>query len=178
MASSLRRVSNVPYEGNSCERPRLHKLGRKWLVEYQHDEKDLLVDETNMNEVVYVYKCADSFLRIKGKVNTITMDSCRRFSLVFDSVVSAAEFINCQSVEMQVLGTVGTISIDKTEGCKMYLSADSLGVEVISCKSTEMNVLVPKDDGEYMEFPIPEQCKTIVNPERNGISTFVVDNKQ
>lgn len=170
--------NSVPYEGSLLERPRLYKLGRKWLVEYQHDCKDLLIDETNMNEAVYIYKCSNVFLRVKGKVNTITMDSCKKTSLVFDSVVSAAEFINCQSVEMQVLGVVGTISVDKTDGCKIYLSEESLGVEVISSKSTEMNVLVPKDGGEdYAEFAVPEQYKTVVAIDKKGINTSVIENK-
>lgn len=46
-----------------------------------------------------------------GKVNSITLDSCKKTSLVFDSVVSAVEFINCQSVQMQVLTKVILTSI-------------------------------------------------------------------
>ena len=41
-----------------------------------------------------------------GKVNSVTLDSCKKTSVVFDSVVSAVEFINCQSVQMQVLTKV------------------------------------------------------------------------
>ncbi|KAI4472000.1 adenylyl cyclase-associated protein [Holotrichia oblita] len=169
--------SNPPFEGNISEKPRMYKLGRKWLVEHQHEQKELLIDETNMNEVVYMYKCSESFLRIKGKINTITMDSCRKTSLVFDSVVASMEFINCQSVEMQVLGTVGTISIDNTSGCKIYLSRDSLDVEITSSKSNEMNIMLPKENGEYIELAIPEQCKTVVNEDRKSINTCVVENK-
>lgn len=55
-----------------------------------------------MNNVVYLFRCTDSTVTVKGKINSITLDSCKKTSVVFDSVVSAMEFINCQSVQMQV----------------------------------------------------------------------------
>ncbi|XP_012278924.1 adenylyl cyclase-associated protein 1 isoform X2 [Orussus abietinus] len=147
--------------------------GKKWLVEYQKGNRDLLVENAEMNNVVYVYRCQDSTLVIKGKVNSVVMDSCRKSSVVFDSLVSSIEFVNCQSVQMQVLGKVPTISIDKTDGCQMYLSPESLDVEFISSKSSEMNVMVPKGNGDYSEYPIPEQFKTTIG--KKGLSTTAVD---
>lgn len=111
----------------------------------------------------------------QGKINSITLDSCKKTSVVFDSLVSSMEFINCQSVQMQVMGKVPTISIDKTDGCQIYLSPESLDVEIISSKSSEMNVLVPKGDGDYTEIPVPEQFKTRVSG--SGLVTEIVENK-
>ncbi|XP_003488328.1 adenylyl cyclase-associated protein 1 isoform X1 [Bombus impatiens] len=147
--------------------------GKKWLVEYHKGNKDLLIDNVEMNNVIYMFRCHDSTLVVKGKVNSIVMDSCRKSSVVFDSVVSSIEFVNCQSVQMQVLGKVPTISIDKTDGCQMYLSSDSLDVEFISSKSSEMNVMVPRGNGDYAEYPIPEQFKTTISSK--GLSTIAVD---
>ncbi|XP_034947836.1 adenylyl cyclase-associated protein 1 isoform X2 [Chelonus insularis] len=147
--------------------------GKKWLVEYHKGNKDLLVENAEMNNVVYMYRCQDCTLVIKGKVNSVVMDSCRKSSIVFDSLVSSIEFVNCQSVQMQVLGKVPTISIDKTDGCQMYLSPESLQVELITSKSSEMNVMVPKGNGDYTEYPVPEQFKTLVSPK--GLSTTAVD---
>lgn len=70
--------------------------------EYHKGNKDLLVDNVEMNNVVYMFRCQDSTMVVKGKVNSIVMDSCRKSSVVFDSVVSSIEFVNCQSVQMQV----------------------------------------------------------------------------
>lgn len=61
-----------------------------------------MIDNAEMNNVVYLFKCADSTVTVKGKINSITLDSCKKTSVVFDSVVAAMEFINCQSVQMQV----------------------------------------------------------------------------
>lgn len=103
-----------------------------------------------MNNVVYIYKCTDSTIQVRGKINSIVMDSCKKTSVIFETLVSSMEFINCQSVQMQVVGKVATISIDKSDGCQMYLSEDSLGVEVVSSKSSELNILVPTPSGEYV----------------------------
>ncbi|XP_043495372.1 adenylyl cyclase-associated protein 1 [Polistes fuscatus] len=153
--------------------PVFTKDGKKWLVEYHKGNKDLLIDNVEMNNVVYMFRCQDSTMVVKGKVNSIVMDSCRKSSVVFDSVVSSIEFVNCQSVQMQVLGKVPTISIDKTDGCQMYLNSESLDVELITSKSSEMNVMVPKGNGDYTEYPVPEQFKTTISPK--GLSTIAID---
>lgn len=143
--------------------PSFVRDGKKWLIEYQKGNSNLVVEDAEMNNVVYMFRCENSTLQIKGKINSVVMDSCKKCSLVFDSLVASAEFVNCQSVQMQVLGKVPTISIDKTDGCQMYLSADSLDVEIVSSKSSEMNVMIPKGtSGDYTEQPIPEQFKTLI----------------
>ncbi|CAK9816611.1 Adenylyl cyclase-associated protein 1 [Anthophora plagiata] len=167
-AASMKTSANASIE--KC--PVFTKDGKKWLVQYHKGNKDLLIDSAEMNNVVYMFQCQDSTLVVKGKVNTITVDSCRKSSVVFDSVVSSIEFVNCQSVQMQVLGKVPTISIDKTDGCQMYLSSQSMDVELISSKSSEMNVMVPQENGDYSEYPVPEQFKTTISPK--GLNTIAV----
>lgn len=142
--------------------PVFNKDGKKWLIEYQKSNPNLLIDKVEMNNVVYMFRCQDSTLTIKGKINSVVMDSCKKCSLLFDSVVASIEFVNCQSVQMQVLQKCPTISIDKSDGCQMYLSKDSLDVEIVSSKSSEMNVLIPTVNGEYTEQAIPEQYKTLI----------------
>lgn len=85
--------------------PSFVRDGKKWLIEYQKSNHNLLVDGAEMNNVVYLFKCTDSTITVKGKINSITLDSCKKTSVVFDSLVSSIEFINCQSVQMQVSGS-------------------------------------------------------------------------
>ncbi|XP_049857999.1 adenylyl cyclase-associated protein 1 [Schistocerca gregaria] len=155
--------------------PTFTKEGKKWMVEYQKGNHSLVVENAEMNNVVYMFKCQDSTLTVKGKINSVVLDSCKKASIVFDNLVSSIEFVNCQSVQMQVLGKVPTITIDKTDGCQMYLSPESLDVEIVSSKSSEMNVMVPKGNGDYAEFPVPEQFKTTVS--QKGLQTIAVENK-
>lgn len=148
IGSGNKAAASVP----AVKDPVFARDGKKWLIEYQKNNNSLLVENAEMNNVVYMFKCEGSVLTVKGKVNNIVLDSCKKCSLVFDSVVASIEFVNCQSVQMQVLGFVPTISIDKTDGCQMYLSKDSLGVEVVSSKSSEMNVMLPEASGDYVCF--------------------------
>lgn len=142
--------------------PKFELEGKKWAVEYHVKNPNLVIEETETNQSVYVYRCEGSTLKVEGKVNNIVVDGCKKCAVVFTDAVSSCEFINCQSVQMQVMGKVPTISIDKTDGCQMFLSKDSIGVEIITAKSSEMNVMIPNGE-DFVEQPIPEQFKTVIN---------------
>jgi len=150
-----------PAQQAPAKPPKLELEGKKWAVEYFKGNPNLLIEGTETNQSVYVYRCENSTLKVDGKVNNIVVDGCKKLAVVFDNVVSSCEFINCQSVQMQVLGKVPTISIDKTDGCQMFLSKESLQTEIITAKSSEMNVMIPDGD-EFVEQPVPEQFKTVV----------------
>uniref|UniRef100_A0A4X2JUD8 Adenylyl cyclase-associated protein n=1 Tax=Vombatus ursinus TaxID=29139 RepID=A0A4X2JUD8_VOMUR len=139
--------------------PVLELEGKKWRVEYQENSNDLVISDTELKQVAYIFKCNKSTLQIKGKINSITIDNCKKFGLVFDNVVGIVEVINSKDIQIQVMGKVPTISINKTEGCHIYLSEEALDCEIVSAKSSEMNILIPQD-GDYKEFPVPEQFKT------------------
>nr|XP_057902255.1 adenylyl cyclase-associated protein 1 isoform X1 [Doryrhamphus excisus] len=141
--------------------PVLELDGKKWKVENQEGAQNLVISDTELKQVVYAFKCNTSTLQVKGKINSITLDNCKKMGLVFDDVVGIVDVINCKDVKVQVLGRVPTISINKTDGCHVYLSNDSLNCEIISAKSSEMNILVPQKDGEFTELPVPEQFKTV-----------------
>ncbi|XP_063168535.1 adenylyl cyclase-associated protein 1 [Candoia aspera] len=146
--------------------PVLELEGKKWRVENQENASNLVISDTELKQVAYVYKCVNSTLRVKGKINSITLDNCKKLGLVFDDVVGIVEIINSRDTQIQVMGKVPTISINKTDGCQVYLSKNSLDCEIVSAKSSEMNVLVPTDNGDFNEFPIPEQFKTQWNGQK------------
>lgn len=136
--------------------------GKKWAVEHQNGAKDLVIAETESRQTVYIYKCVNTTVHIKGKVNSITCDGCKKTAVVFDTCVASFEFVNCNSMQVQVTGKVPTITIDKTDGAQVYLSKESMGVELVTAKSSEMNVLYPEgDNGDFIEIPLPEQFKTV-----------------
>ncbi|KAL8558490.1 hypothetical protein ACOMHN_059231 [Nucella lapillus] len=145
-------------------KPPLTELqNKKWVVEYHTGNKSIVLDKTELKQMVYVFKCVDSVIQVKGKVHSIIMDSCKKTAVVFDDLVASLEFVNCQSMQGQVTGKVPTISIDKTDGCMIYLSSASLDTEIVSAKSSEMNVLVPVGGGDFKEFALPEQFKSTWN---------------
>lgn len=140
--------------------PKLALEGNKWLVEFYTNKQDLRITETSMRHSIYVYKCTNCTIVIEGKVNSIVLDQCNKVGVQFTSVVSLIEFVNCRSMKAQALERVPTVQIEKTDGCHIYLSETSLDTEFITSKSSEMSINVPVGDGEYKEYPIPEQFKT------------------
>lgn len=43
------------------------------VQEYQVGNKNVVISDTNMKQVVYVYKCVDCTVQIKGKVNNVNV---------------------------------------------------------------------------------------------------------
>lgn len=147
--------------------PVFELVDKKWKIENQLNRNDLVIEDTDLKQTVYIYQCKECTITVKGKINSIIVDSCNRVGLLFDDVLSTVEFINSKSVQMQVLGRVPTVSIEKTDGCQVYLSRNSLNSEIVSSKSSSMNVLIPNEnDDEFTEHPVPEQFKTKINSSR------------
>ena len=140
--------------------PKLALEGNKWLVEFYTNKSDLRITETSMRHSIYIYKCSNCTIVVEGKVNSIVLDQCNKVGVQFTSVVSLIEFVNCRSMKAQALDRVPTVQIEKTDGCHIYLPESSLDTEFITSKSSEMSINVPVGDGEYKEYPIPEQFKT------------------
>ncbi|XP_038990054.1 cyclase-associated protein 1-like isoform X3 [Phoenix dactylifera] len=119
------------------------QMGRKWAIENQIGRKDLVIDDCDSKQSVYLFGCKDSVLQVKGKMNNITVDKCTKMGIVFTDVVAACEIVNCNGVEVQCQGSASTISIDNTSGCQLYLSKDSLEASITTAKSSEINVMIP-----------------------------------
>ncbi|KAF6166639.1 hypothetical protein GIB67_005501 [Kingdonia uniflora] len=135
------------------------QMGRKWVVENQIGRKNLVIDDCDSKQSVYVFGCKDSVLQIQGKVNNITVDKCTKMAVVFMDVVAACEIVNCNGVEVQCQGSAPTISVDNTTGCQLYLSKDSLETSITTAKSSEINVLVPGAEAsdDWGEHALPQQ---------------------
>lgn len=134
------------------------KRSDNWFIEYQHDNVTT-VSDTHLRQKVYIFGCTDASIVIEGKVNTITLDSCKTTKLLFDNVVSSLEIINSKSIQAQCKGIVPSVAIDKTDGCIVYVSWEGREVNFITSKSSEMNVSLPSGPGsdEMIERPLPEQ---------------------
>lgn len=144
--------------------PKLALEGNKWIVEFQKDNKGIVIEETEPKHTVYIYKCENSVVQVKGKVNAITLDGCKKTGVVFESAIASCEIVNCQSVQIQVTGKVPNFAVDKTDGCQLFISKESLAAEIVTSKISEMNiVLPPKNEGEDgTECPVSEQYLTVI----------------
>ncbi|KAH7292588.1 hypothetical protein KP509_29G076200 [Ceratopteris richardii] len=139
------------------------QMERKWIVENQVGNRELVISKCNAWQSVYIFGCKDCVVQIQGKVNNITLDKCQKTGVVFKDVVSAFEVVNCTSVEVQCQGTAPSISVDNTTGCHIYLSKSSLGACITTAKSSEVNVLVPgeTEDADLVEHALAEQFLSV-----------------
>ncbi|EFJ51526.1 regulator of actin cytoskelton capa [Volvox carteri f. nagariensis] len=133
--------------------------GTKWVVENFSGRQDLLVENNAPKNSVYVYGCTDCVVQVQGKVNAITLDNCRRVGVVFGNVISSAEAVNCNSVQLQTTGTVPTISVEKTDEAQLFLSQQASGA-YHRAKCSSINVVVVPAEGDSSdphEHAVPEQ---------------------
>lgn len=103
--------------------------------------------------------------------------SCKKTSVLLNTLVSSLEITRCQSFTAQITGHTPTILVDNTDGGQVYLSDDGLGTEVVTSKSSALNVSIPVVGvpGEYEELPLPEQLMhTFARKDRATVTTHVV----
>jgi adenylyl cyclase-associated protein len=140
--------------------PKFGLNGKKWEVEFQKDNQSIVIEESNVKQACYIYKCVNSVIYVKDKINSIALDGCKKCQVVFADVISGVELVDCDSCKLQCSGTVHTIAIDKSQGVQVILNEASLGAEILTAKCSELNVIVPGSEfegGEYKEFALPEQ---------------------
>lgn len=143
----------------SIKEPKKELVGNKWFVmDFINEPSPIVIEGATIGESVFVGKCINSIVQVKGKVNSITFNECKGSSLVMESCVSGVDFIKCEKFGLQVDGYCPMITTDKCDGGNVYLSKDSINAEISTSCTTAMNVNLPiGDDDEFVEFAIPEQ---------------------
>ncbi|KAK3815584.1 MAG: adenylate cyclase associated N terminal-domain-containing protein [Linnemannia elongata] len=143
--------------------PKLALEGNKWVVGNFENNNEVILDQVELNQSVYIYGCKNSTIQIKNKVATIAIDSCTKTGLCMDSLTSL-DLVNSKSVQVQILGRAPTVNLDKIDSCMLYLSKECLDVEIITSKCSAVNILTPEttEDGndDFVERPVPEQFLT------------------
>lgn len=142
-------------------------ISNKSQENYDNEQQPIEI-EASISHSVLISRCSKTTIIIKGKANAISIDNSPRLSLVIDSLVSSVDVIKSTNFALQVLGTLPTILMDSVDGAQIYLSKDSLNTEVFHSKSSgiNLNIIVgdetPYNEGDYKEFPLPEQLKTTI----------------
>lgn len=140
--------------------PRKELVGNKWFIENYENESEPIVLEANKDESIFVGNCSNLLIQVKGKVNAVSLNECDNTSIVVDSTISGIELIKCIKFGVQVENTLPQITLDKCDGGNIYLSKDSIQAELYTSCSTAINVNYPVgEDGDFVEFPLPEQLK-------------------
>eukprot|EP00189_Rhodosorus_marinus_P010361 CAMPEP_0184741210 /NCGR_PEP_ID=MMETSP0315-20130426/4274_1 /TAXON_ID=101924 /ORGANISM="Rhodosorus marinus, Strain UTEX LB 2760" /LENGTH=283 /DNA_ID=CAMNT_0027211391 /DNA_START=101 /DNA_END=952 /DNA_ORIENTATION=- len=147
----------------AAKTPTLELKGKKWVVEFFEGNNEIILDVNNIKESVYIYRCNKSTIQIKGKCNSIAIDSCKKFNCVFESALSICEVVNSSDIQIQSTGASPAVTVDNCNTLTYYLSAEALAdAQIITSKSAAVNLCAPKPDDpdDMFETPIPEQMVT------------------
>jgi len=144
-----------------------------WFVEnYSNTNETITIPNVQLKENVFISNCNNINISIPDKTKSITVNSSKRVTISFKSVVSIFEIVNSQNIKIECLDTVPSIQIDKSSGIQMYLSRAGVAVipNIITSNVSEINLVVPgvTDDDDPVELPLPEQY----------ISKYDIENKK
>ena len=137
-------------------------------------EGQIVIDETRLNDMIYIGSCKNCTIIVKGKINGVTVDSCNKVGVVCDDIVSVFEVVNSNSMQCQIVGKAPCVNIDKCTGVQLYLSAAAVAAaeptKVYTSKTSSINILVPgkTEDDDMVEMAVPEQfCSVVVDGKLN-----------
>lgn len=138
------------------------------MQENYENEPELVITETEINQSVFIFRCKNTTINIKGKVNTISVMECAKTNVLADSLVSSVDIIKSTGFALQILHQIPTVLVDQCDGGVIYIPKESLNVEVFTTKTTALNICIPEagDDSDYAERPVPEQLKHTI---KNGL---------
>jgi len=141
----------------------------KWDVSH-HTSGIVNVNVENKIHSVYIYKCGNAVIDVRGTGKSILVDSCNKTQILCDEMISTVEFVNCKNIKFQVRENVPTVTIDKTDSIVTYLSWKSMACNFVTSKSSDMNVSYPKSEGsdDMEEQPIPEQFSSVLKRKEDG----------
>lgn len=155
--------------------PKKELVDTKWVVENFEDDHEIVI-EGEMQQSVFIGKCSNVTVQIKGKINALSLSECSKVALVVDSLVSGIDVIKCFKYGIQVLQTTPMISIDQSSEGQIYLSKDSLNTDIFTSSTTALNINVPdigEDEADFKEVPVPEQFKHSFDASGKMTSTIV-----
>jgi adenylyl cyclase-associated protein len=151
--------------------------GNKWMVENHEDEKNIVIDQTELSQTVNIFGCKNCVIQVKGKVNAVSLISCTKTSVLLDTLVSSLSITSSPSFTVQVTGRTPTVLIDTTDSGQLYLSKESLNAEVVTAKCSAINISVPLkggEEGEFVEHAMPEQLKHVFDEKTGKFRTEIV----
>jgi len=144
-------------EAEPDPRVKFEDSGRRWTVEAAEGGQPITVKVREKHHTVLVYKCKNATVQIRGKVNSVAIDSCVKTQVVMDSVISAVEVTNSKSIKFQVSGSCPSASVDKTDGCNAYLLSErARRMELSTSKHSDVQLTFMQGE-DCMEKPVPEQ---------------------
>merc|ERR1719215_1969590 len=131
--------------------------GKRWSVENQKGGAPIILHEHQKNHTVSLYKVEGATVLIKGKVNSVSLDACKKTNVVMEHVIGALEISNSQGVKFQICGACPSASIDKSDGVGgILMSEKAKSLQLSTSKHADIQ-LTWMNGEDMVEKPVPEQ---------------------
>ena len=128
-----------------------------------------------LNHSVFIDKCNNTTVIVKGKANLVAIANCTRLSLVVDSLVCSVDVVKASDFALQVMGAVPTVMLDQVDGGTIYFSKESTSTKVFTSKSVGINLnVISGPDEDYKEVPLPAQICSYYDEEKNDLVNEIV----
>ncbi|RPB17573.1 adenylyl cyclase-associated protein [Morchella conica CCBAS932] len=154
--------------GLTMKKPPKKELdGNKWMIENYENESALVLEDVEINQSVFIFRCKNTVIQINGKINAVSINECTKTGVIVDNLVSSIDIIKSNSFSLQINGSAPTVQVDQCDGGTIYLSKTNPDIEVLTSKSTAINIDIPhaaegSDEWDYVEKPVPEQLRHTV----------------
>eukprot|EP00934_Nitzschia_sp_Nitz4_P003538 Nitzschia sp. Nitz4//scaffold299_size22801//10736//12924//NITZ4_008535-RA/size22801-augustus-gene-0.41-mRNA-1//1//CDS//3329546342//3528//frame0 len=143
------------------ESERTWVIGNQWRMAGHGDDKMVHVNDPKQS--VHVVNCHDVNVHVHGrKMKALLVDNCSNVNVIFDTVITTCEVVNCTSVGLQTTGLCPTFSIDLSDGVMIWLTRESMkNTDFVTSKSSNVTVSIPRGDDsepwERKDIPLPVQ---------------------
>lgn len=146
----------------------------KWMITNYQQASEPIVLEVDMGQSVFIANSENIVVQLKGKVNQVTINSCKKVGVVVEKGISSLDVIKSSHIELQIMESIPTISVDQSDSLTIYLSKTSLATEIYSSSTTALNIEVPDAD-DMKELSAPEQFKHTYDAKTGKLETVVVE---
>ena len=153
--------------------PSKKKVQSKWVYENYTNETIVISDPDEVNRRISFdfYNMNKCNIKIVGKCQNISVQSCKGTTLEVDQLVSQVELFKCQAFNLRAMKQLPMAAIEGCNQVHIYLTNATLGTKIsTSCtRSTIMHF--PKegitdeqleDVENWVESPVPEVFTTTV----------------
>ena len=155
-----------PKQEPKKRQPQKTQRGKLWDVCFYENETLEFTDEGIMKDYSYmITNCMTTNIIIKGKFNNISLNGCKNCAVIVDTVISSAEFINCEDIKLQINLKCSQVTVDKCKGVEVFLNEDSINTQVTTTNSTKTFFNFPlkepdENDNDQGCLPVPETYAT------------------
>eukprot|EP00478_Filoreta_tenera_P003371 GABV01003563.1.p2 GENE.GABV01003563.1~~GABV01003563.1.p2 ORF type:complete len:173 (-),score=55.76 GABV01003563.1:27-518(-) len=138
-----------------------YKSHRHEVANYKGNRE--IVIEPSIKDTVFLYKCEDTVVQVRGKCKSVEMEQCKGSAVVCETLVQGITVNNSKKCQAQTTGFSPLVQLEKVADITVYLPAERASeVSLITSQIDSVNIVInPADEtSEPVEAALPMQFET------------------